>query len=163
METLNFSLFSFDFNGIIPFLEVLAIALILIILFNLILLFVKRSLLKRAKSKNQISNIKILSRIINIVVVILIIILSFFSYVRSWTGIGVVLGLLTAALGFALQKPITGVAAWLMVVLKRPFRVGDRITIGGVKGDVYDISLTHLYIDEVGGGKIDWRVYSIYR
>ena len=58
---------------------------------------------------------------------------------------------MSAALGWALQKPITGMAAWLMIVLKRPFSIGDRVVIGAVKGDVSDITLTHIYLKEVGG------------
>jgi len=34
---------------------------------------------------------------------------------------------------------------------KKPFTIGDRITIGDVSGEVYDITLTHICIDEVGG------------
>jgi len=38
-----------------------------------------------------------------------------------------------------------------MVIIKRPFEIGDRIIIGNVRGDVTDISLTHIYIGEIGG------------
>jgi small-conductance mechanosensitive channel len=54
-------------------------------------------------------------------------------------------------LGWSLQAPVTGVAAWLMVLLKRPFRIGDRVIIGGVIGDVTDITLTHVILNQVGG------------
>jgi small-conductance mechanosensitive channel len=135
----------------IPFFEIILIAIVIIFIFNFFVLFVKRRILKKAKSKNQVSTIKIFSRMINIVFTWVIILFAFLSYFKSWTGIGVVAGLLTAAIGFALQKPITGIAAWIMVVVKRPFQVGDRISIGSVKGDVYDISLTHVHIDEIGG------------
>ncbi|MCK4521832.1 MAG: mechanosensitive ion channel family protein, partial [Nanoarchaeota archaeon] len=67
------------------------------------------------------------------------------------TGLGVTVGLFTAALGWALQKPITGIAGWIMLVVKRPFDIGDRIIIGKVRGDVDDITLTHIYIKEIGG------------
>ena len=43
-------------------------------------------------------------------------------------------------LGWSLQRPVTGVAAWLMVMIKRPFMIGDRIIIQGVRGDVLEIS-----------------------
>lgn len=39
-----------------------------------------------------------------------------------------------------------------MMTIKRPFSIGDRIIIGDVRGDVYDITLTHIYPDEVGAG-----------
>ncbi len=156
---LKMSLFAEGFDRFIPLVETLLIAFVLIAIFNFILIFMKTRLLKKAKSKNQISTIKIFSRMINILFTWMVILFAFLSYFKSWTGIGVVAGLFTAAIGFALQKPITGVAAWIMVVVKRPFQVGDRITIGNIKGDVYDISLTHVYIDEVGGN-IDTEQHS---
>lgn len=108
--------------------------------------------MKKAKNKKQISNIKIFTRTASIVFFMFIFLLVFFSYFESWTGVGIFAGLITAGLGFALQRPITGVAAWVMMIIKRPFSIGDRIIIGEVRGDVYDISLTHIYLDEVGAG-----------
>lgn len=135
----------------IPLITTIITVAVLIGLFNLVMGFVKKGLLLKAKSKKQISNIKIFARMLNVTFSIIVLLFAFFSYIGSWTGLGIVAGLLTAALGFALQKPITGIAAWIMVILKRPFSIGDRIKIGEVKGEVYDISLTHIYIDEVGG------------
>ena len=54
-------------------------------------------------------------------------------------------------LGWSLQAPVTGIAAWLMIILKRPFRIGDRVIISGVIGDVTDITLTHVILNQVGG------------
>jgi len=38
-----------------------------------------------------------------------------------------------------------------MIILKRPFKIGDRIIIAGVIGDVTDINLTHIVLNQVGG------------
>jgi small-conductance mechanosensitive channel len=54
-------------------------------------------------------------------------------------------------LGWSLQAPVTGIAAWLMIVLVKPFRIGDRVIIGGIVGDVTDITLTHVILNQVGG------------
>jgi len=138
-------------DALMPYLEFLIIAIIFIVLSRLILIRIRRKLIKNAKSKRQISDIKIFSRIFNMIVLIIVIFVAFFSYIGSWSGLGIFAGLLTAGLGFALQKPITGIAAWFMVIVKRPFYIGDRIKIGDTKGDVYDITLSHVYIDETGG------------
>ncbi|MDO8564033.1 MAG: mechanosensitive ion channel family protein [Nanoarchaeota archaeon] len=144
-----------DFSSMIssewPILKIILGVAVIITLFNFFFSFLKKKLLQNAKSKKQLSNIKILSKIINVTFFLIVIFLAFFYAVGSWTGLGLMAGLVTAGLGFALQKPITSIAAWVMVVLKRPFSIGDRIMIGNVKGEVYDISLTHVYIDEVGG------------
>ena len=38
-----------------------------------------------------------------------------------------------------------------MVILKRPFKIGDRVVIAGIVGDVVDITLTHIILNQVGG------------
>jgi small-conductance mechanosensitive channel len=135
----------------LPIIRTVALILFLIIVFNVALGFIKKALLKRAKSKAQISNIKIFSRILSMVFILFLAISSIFAYSGSWTGFGLAVGLMSAALGWALQRPITGIAAWIMIVVKRPFQIGDRIVVAGVRGDVLDITLTHLYLGEVGG------------
>ena len=69
----------------------------------------------------------------------------------SFALMGLTIGFLGTMLGWSLQAPIRGIAAWLMVLLKRPFRVGDRITVAGVTGDVLDIQLNHILLNQVGG------------
>jgi small-conductance mechanosensitive channel len=54
-------------------------------------------------------------------------------------------------LGWSLQAPVTGIAAWLMIILKRTFKLGDRIIIAGIIGEVTDITLTHIILNQVGG------------
>lgn len=87
-----------------------------------------------------------------------------FHFSSSFQEFSLVLGALTAALGFALQKPISAIAAWIMLLIKRPFDIGDRITIDGVKGNVIDISITHVHLEEVGrygGEEISGRIVII--
>ncbi|MCH8741658.1 mechanosensitive ion channel family protein [Patescibacteria group bacterium] len=125
--------------------------IILFWLFNFLLRIAKRGFLRRVKTKKERSNIEIFFRAAQYLIFLLIIIFAFLSYAGSLAGIGIAAGFLTAALGWALQRPITGIAAWLMMVIKRPFEIGDRIIIGQTKGDVVDITLTHIHIGEIGG------------
>jgi len=69
----------------------------------------------------------------------------------SLAAMGLTVAFVSMILGWSLQRPVTGVAAWLMVMIKRPFRIGDRIIIQGVRGDVLEISPTHILLGEVGG------------
>lgn len=135
----------------IPVVRTVIIVIGLFLAFSVLLSFIKKALIKKARSKTQRSNIQIFSRLINITFLVLLVLVAIFSYAGSFTGFGIAAGLATAALGWALQRPITGVAAWVMVVVKRPFNIGDRIIIGEVKGDVKDITLTHIILDEIGG------------
>lgn len=56
-------------------------------------------------------------------------------------------------LGWSLQAPVSGFAAWILVSLKRPFRPGDRIQFPnlGLTGDVHDIGPMYTMLDQVGG------------
>ena len=69
----------------------------------------------------------------------------------SRAAMGLTVAFISIILGWSLQRPVTGVAAWLMVMIKRPFVIGDRIIVQGVLGDVLDISPTHIMLGEVGG------------
>jgi len=69
----------------------------------------------------------------------------------SLTTLGISAAFLGMVLGWSLQAPVTGIAAWLMIILKRPFKIGDRVIISGIIGDVIDINLTHIVLNQVGG------------
>lgn len=60
------------------------------------------------------------------------------------------LGLLTAALAIALQRVITAIAGYFVILRGRTFAVGDRIVMGGVRGDVIALRLTQTMIMEMG-------------
>ncbi len=127
------------------------VVILLLVLLSISIELLKKKLLLKAKTKKQSSNIKIFSQIFRYFLSLLIVFFAVLSSSGAWSGFGVFLGLLSAAMGFALQKPISGIAAWAMVVTKRPFDIGDRIIVGDVKGDVIDINLTHVHVMEIGG------------
>ena len=61
-----------------------------------------------------------------------------------------VLGLIGAGVAFALQRVITAVAGYFVILRGRTFNVGDRIVMGGVRGDVIDLSFMQTRIMEMG-------------
>ncbi len=135
----------------IPKAQVITAVVIAYVVFFFALKILEKRLLSHSKSKEQISNVEFFVRMLHLVFFFIALLFVAFSIVGSWSGFGVTIGLLSAALGFALQRPITGIAAWMMLVVKRPFLIGDRIIIGKAKGDVLDISLSHVYLREIGG------------
>jgi hypothetical protein len=60
-------------------------------------------------------------------------------------------GLLGLALSWALQAPIESFAGWLLNSFKGYYRVGDRIGVGEVFGDVYRIDVLNTTVWEAGG------------
>jgi small-conductance mechanosensitive channel len=60
------------------------------------------------------------------------------------------LGLVSAGLAFALQKVVTAIAGYFVILRGRTFNVGDRIVMGGVRGDVIALGFTQTTIMEMG-------------
>lgn len=61
-------------------------------------------------------------------------------------------GLLTAGIAVALQNVILSIAGYFFLIGKYGVRVGDRVNIVGVTGDVVDIGLVRLQLMEITGG-----------
>src|SRR5690348_41650 len=59
-------------------------------------------------------------------------------------------GLITAGVAIALQRVITAFAAYLIILRGRVFSVGDRITIGSVRGDVVALDFMQTTVMEMG-------------
>lgn len=59
-------------------------------------------------------------------------------------------GLIGAGIAFALQKVITAIAAYFVLLRGKTFNVGDRITMGGVRGDVVALGFIQTTIMEMG-------------
>ncbi len=60
------------------------------------------------------------------------------------------LGLVTAGVAFALQRVITAFAAYFVILRGRTFNVGDRIVMGGVRGDVIALGFMQTTVMEMG-------------
>lgn len=60
------------------------------------------------------------------------------------------IGLVGAGVAFALQRVITAVAGYFIILRGKTFNVGDRIVMGGVRGDVVSLSFMQTRIMEMG-------------
>lgn len=69
---------------------------------------------------------------------------------QGMQSLGTFLGLASAGLAVALHDTIANMAGFFFIEARKPFRVGDRIEIDGVQGDVIDIRLFQFSIVEVG-------------
>jgi small-conductance mechanosensitive channel len=66
------------------------------------------------------------------------------------TRLTTAMGLVTAGLAFALQKVVTALAGYVVILRGRNFNVGDRIVMGGVRGDVIALGFLQTTIMEMG-------------
>ena len=71
-----------------------------------------------------------------------------------WLGVGsnftVAMGILGAGIAFASQEVIGSFAGYLNIVSGGIYRIGDRVRIGSVMGDVMDISILRTTVMEIG-------------
>jgi small conductance mechanosensitive channel len=74
-----------------------------------------------------------------ILLVVLIAVLGLFGI--SATSLVAVLGAATLAIGLALQNTLSDLAAGFMLVLFRPYKIGQYVDIGGTAGTVQDLNL----------------------
>ena len=73
-----------------------------------------------------------------------------FVWASRLQDFGVFLGIVGAGVALSLQETLVCIAGWMVLVVRRPFDVGDRIEIDGRIGDVVGISVFQTSMLEVG-------------
>ncbi|MCW5955175.1 MAG: mechanosensitive ion channel [Pyrinomonadaceae bacterium] len=81
-------------------------------------------------------------------VVIILILSIIFS--DKLGGLTFALGVAGAGVAFALQEVIASFAGWFAVTFAGFYKPGDRVQLGGIKGDVIDVSFLRTTVMEVG-------------
>ena len=108
----------------------------------------KRTTFRYVRDSRRRYQFLLLRRVVMWVAVSLIVILAFASQLGSAVTFA---GLLTAGVAVALQNVIVSVVAYFFLIGKYGIRVGDRIQIAGVPGEVVDIGLVRIHVMELGG------------
>lgn len=78
----------------------------------------------------------------------LLLILMIFS--DKLGGVPVAIGLAGAGIAFALQEIIASIAGWIAVSVANFYKTGDRVQLGGIRGDVIDIGILRTTLMECG-------------
>lgn len=71
-------------------------------------------------------------------------------YSNKLGGLTVAFGVAGAGIAFALQEVIASFAGWLAIMFGDFYKTGDRVQLGGIKGDVMDIGVLRTTIMETG-------------
>ncbi|MEX0719339.1 MAG: mechanosensitive ion channel family protein [Balneolaceae bacterium] len=121
--------------------------IVIILVLWLIRMGIVRLIQNRVESKKAIYKWRKNMTYITFFVGLLIVGQIWFSAIGS---LGTFLGLLSAGIAIALKDPVTDMAAWLFIIWRKPFDIGDRIQIGNSKGDVIDIRVFKFTILEIG-------------
>lgn len=74
-----------------------------------------------------------------------------FGFVTRFDSLATFAGFITAGIAVGLQTILLSVAAYFFIVGRYGIRVGDRITVASVTGDVIDVGLVRFYVMELAG------------
>jgi small-conductance mechanosensitive channel len=77
------------------------------------------------------------------------------GFVSEFSSLATFAGFITAGIAVGLQAVLLSVAAYFFIIGRYGIRVGDRISVAGVTGDVVDIGLVRLYMMELAGTGLD--------
>ncbi|RFM26883.1 mechanosensitive ion channel family protein [Deminuibacter soli] len=100
---------------------------------------------------HEVSRYYNLVRALHLAGIILIVIICISFLNQNWYAAAVSLGLISLVLGFALQSPIASFIGWFYILFRSPYKVGDRIQTGDLRGDVVEIGYLDTTLWEFGG------------
>ena len=116
----------------------------------------QRSLFSKIKDKDNRYRAKKFSGFIGYLLTIILITVVFSEKLG---GLTVALGVAGAGIAFALQEVIASFAGWLAIMFGGFYKTGDRVQLGGIKGDVMDIGVLRTTIMETGNW-VDGDLYN---
>lgn len=132
----------------VPFIRKLCLSLFLISVIFLLSKVIERLV----NSQNHLEGDRYnLLRIVRFLAIVFSLIVAASFLFQNLYAAAVSFGLISLVLGFALQAPIASFIAWIYLVFRRSYLVGDRIQIKGFRGDVVEINYLDTSILECSG------------
>lgn len=132
-----------------------AVLIVLFIVVGIINRMVKLRLNSQIQNTNSRYKAKKLS---GFIAFLFCVILTAIVFSEKLAGVTIAFGLAGAGVAFALKETIVSFASWFAITFGKLFDVGDRILLGGIRGDVIDIGLLRTTLMEVG----DWVNGDLY-
>jgi small-conductance mechanosensitive channel len=138
-----------DYSGALRYLllRVGMLAVVLVLIFALSEVW-RRATVRYVRDLRRRRQFLLLRRVVVGCMVAMFVVLSF---VTEFGSLATFAGFSAAGLAVALQSVILSVVAYFFLVGRWGVRVGDRVTVSGVTGEVVDIGLFRLYLMELGG------------
>jgi small-conductance mechanosensitive channel len=92
-----------------------------------------------------------LQRVVHLVIGLVIALIVLSVVFVNWYAAAAAFGVGSIIIGLAVQTPMKSFIAWIYILVRQPFRVGDRIKIGDATGDVIDVGYLDTTLWEFGG------------
>lgn len=108
---------------------------------------VQKNLFSKIKDNNNRYKAKKISTFVGYIATVIFLTVIFSEKLG---GLTIALGVAGAGIAFALQEVIASFAGWLAIMFGGFYNSGDRVQLGGIKGDVMDIGVLRTTIMETG-------------
>ncbi|MEP0987152.1 mechanosensitive ion channel domain-containing protein [Ekhidna sp.] len=118
-----------------------------VIIIWLVLKVVQNRLFNNIEELHQRYRVKKASSFVGFLLTVVLISVIFSDKLGGFT---VALGVAGAGIAFALQEVIASVAGWAAIMFGGFYKTGDRVQLGGIKGDVIDIGVLRTTLMETG-------------
>jgi small-conductance mechanosensitive channel len=92
-----------------------------------------------------------LQRILHLVAALAVAVIAISIIFVNWYAALAAFGIGSIIIGLAVQTPMKSFIAWIYILVRQPYRVGDRIQIGEATGDVIDVGYLDTTLWEFGG------------
>jgi len=106
----------------------------------------RRAVLKYVREPRHRNQLLLIRRIVTSVLILLILGLTFITHLSSFATFA---GLLTAGLAVAMQSVLVSLVGYFILIGKYGVRVGDRVQVGNVTGEVIDLGLIRMHLLEL--------------
>jgi small-conductance mechanosensitive channel len=113
----------------------------------------RRTIFRYVQDTRRRYQFLLLRRIVLWIAIALVLVFTFSTEVRS---IATFAGLITAGVAVALQNVIVSIVAYFFLIGKYGIRVGDRVHVAGVTGEVVDIGLVRFHLMELETSGAEW-------
>ena len=130
-----------------PTVGKLVAAVLAIIILIALIKFFQKTLSKRIKDTDTRYRVRKSISFFGYLIAIFILTIVFSDKLG---GLTVALGVAGAGIAFALQEVIASFAGWFAISFAKFYKPGDRVQLGGIKGDVIDIGILRTTLMEVG-------------
>lgn len=137
-----FSYQLFQINNKAVTLTSLIMFAIWLTLFMILSKFLKKGILKvLSRTHVEEGTRYVFGRITQYIVIVFGALMAFQFVGIDLSGLAVIFGFLSVGIGFGLQNITSNFVAGLILLFERPIRVGDRLMVGDVEGDVVEINI----------------------
>jgi small-conductance mechanosensitive channel len=92
-----------------------------------------------------------LQRVLHLIIALAIAVIVVSVVFVNWYAALAALGVGSIIIGLAVQTPMKSFIGWIYILVRQPYRVGDRIKIGDATGDVIDVGYLDTTLWEFGG------------